>query len=67
MIGQFFAKTTTGDYAVRVWYFVLAILLYNVWVILNAKVKNHVIVLRLKLACFWSLPSIPCNLADSFG
>jgi hypothetical protein len=67
MIGQFFAKTTTDDYAVRVWYFVLAILLYNVWVLLNARVKDHVIVVRLKLACFWSLPTVPCKLSDSFG
>ena len=67
MIGQFFAKTTTDDYAVRVWCFVLAILLYNVWVLLNARVKDHVIVVRLKLACFWSLPTVPCKLSDSFG
>jgi len=67
MIGQFFAKTTSGDYMVRVWYFVLAVLLYNVWILLNAKVKNHVIVVRLKLACFWSLPVVPCKLSDSFG
>ena len=67
MIGQFFAKTTCGCYAVRVWYFVLAVLLYNWWVLLNARVRNHVIVLRLKLACLWSLPTVPCKLSDSFG
>ena len=67
MIGQFFAKTTCDDYAVRVWYFVLAVLLYNVWVLLNAHAKDHVIVLRLKLSCLWSSPAVPCKLSDSFG
>jgi hypothetical protein len=42
-----------------VFYFVLTVLLYNVWVLLNARVVNHVKVVRLKLSCFWSLlPSI---------
>lgn len=69
MIGQFSAKTTTDDYSVRVWCFVLAVLLYNVWVLLNARAKNknHVIVLRLKLACVWSLPTVPRKLSDSLG
>lgn len=67
MIGQFFAKTTSGDYMVRVGYFVLAVLLYNVWILLNARVRNHVFVVRLKFACFWSLPTVLCKLSDSFG
>ena len=67
MMGQFFAKTTCDDYAVRVWYFVLAVLLYNVWVLLNARAKDHVIVVRLKLSCLWSSPAVSCKLSDSFG
>ena len=67
MIGQFYPKTTSNSYAVRVFYFVLAVLLYNVWVLLNARVKEHVIVIRLKLSCLWSLQSTPCKLADSLG
>lgn len=57
MIGQFQSKTTSNSYAIRVFYFVLAVLLYNIWVLLNTRVKNHVKVVRLKLSCFWSLPS----------
>jgi len=67
MIGQFYPKTTSNSYAIRVFYFVLAVLLYNVWVLLNARVKEHVIVVRLKLSCLWSLPISPCKLADSLG
>lgn len=67
MIGQFYPKTTSNSYVIRVLYFVLAVLLYNVWVLLNARVKEHVIVTRLKLSCLWSLPSNPCKLADSLG
>jgi hypothetical protein len=67
MIGQFYPKTTSNSYVIRVLYFVLAVLLYNVWVLLNARVKEHVIVIRLKLSCLWSLPSNPCKLADSLG
>jgi len=67
MIGQFYPKTTSNSYVVRVFYFVLAVLLYNVWVLLNARIREHVIVIRLKLSCLWSLPSNPCKLADSLG
>ena len=67
MIGQFYPKTTSNSYAIRVFYFVLAVLLYNVWVLLNARVKEHVIVVELKLSCFWSSPSLPSKLADSLG
>lgn len=67
MIGQFYPKTTSNSFVIRVFYFVLAVLLYNVWVLLNARVKEHVIVIRLKLSCLWSLPSSPCRLVDSLG
>jgi hypothetical protein len=67
VIGQFYPKTTSNSYVIRVFYFVLAVLLYNVWVLLNARVREQVIVIRLKLACLWSSPSIPCKLADSLG
>jgi hypothetical protein len=67
MIGQFYPKTTSNSYVIRVFYFVLAVLLYNIWVLLNARVREHVIVIRLKLSCLWSLPSSPRKLADSLG
>lgn len=67
MIGEFQSKTTSNRYVVRVFYFVLAVLLYNVWVLLNARVKNHVKVVRLKLSCFWSLPSGIIDLEKSLG
>jgi IS4 transposase len=57
MIGQFQPKTTSNSHVIRVFYFVLAVLLYNIWVLLNARVKTHVKVVGLKLSCFWSLPS----------
>jgi hypothetical protein len=66
MIGQFYPKTTSNSYAIRIFYFVLAVLLYNVWVLLNARVKEHVIVTMLKLSCLWSSSS-SCKLADSLG
>ena len=67
MIGEFHPKTTSNKYAVRVFYFVLAVLLYNVWVLLNARAKNHVKVVRLKLSCFWSVPSGIIDLERSSG
>lgn len=35
VIGNFLPKTASKDYALRVWYFRMAVLLYNVWVMLN--------------------------------
>jgi putative transposase len=67
MIEQFCAKTTSDDHVVRVLYFVLAALLYNVWILLNARVKRHVIVVELKLSCYWSSPGCPSRLVDSLG
>jgi IS4 transposase len=67
MIGEFQSKTTSNSYVVRVFYFVLAVLLYNVWVLLNARVKNHVKVVRLKLSCFWSLPPSIMDIEKSGG
>jgi IS4 transposase len=57
MIGEFQPKTTSRSRVVRVFHFALAALLYNVWVILNARVEKHIKVIKLKLSCLWSLPS----------
>ena len=54
-IGEFLPKTTSRNHVVRVFYFTLAVLLYNVWVILKAHAKEHLKVIKLKLLCLWSL------------
>lgn len=58
-IGEFLPKTTSRSRVVRVFYFALAVLLYNVWVVLKARARERLKVIRLKLLCLWSLhPSI---------
>jgi hypothetical protein len=49
MINKFLARTTTKLYAVRRLYFYLAILLYNVWVMLNYNEDRIVVADSLKL------------------
>jgi len=56
-IGEFLPKTTSRSHVIRVFYFALAILLYNVWVVLNAHAGKIIKVIRLKLSCLWSLLS----------
>jgi hypothetical protein len=53
-IGEFLPKTTSRSHVVRVFYFALAVLLYNVWVILKAHARERLKVIRLKLICLWS-------------
>lgn len=61
-IGEFLPKTTSRSYTIRVFYFALAVLLYNVWIILNAHAEKHIKVIKLKLLCLWflfsSLPAL---------
>jgi len=40
VIGDFLPKTASKDVALRVWYYRMAILLYNVWVLVNEVVKE---------------------------
>ncbi|MGC9209140.1 MAG: hypothetical protein ACP5GH_04755 [Nitrososphaeria archaeon] len=48
MINQFLPKTTSKNYSLRKLYFYLAVLFYNIWVLLNYKHKR-VIVEHVKL------------------
>ncbi len=48
MINQFLPKTTSKFYSLRRLYFYLAVLFYNIWVLLNYK-HERVIVERIKL------------------
>ena len=48
MINKFLARTTSKLYAVRRLYFYLAVLLYNVWVMLNHS-KGKIVADSLKL------------------
>ena len=41
MMNKFLAKTTSKLYAVRRLYFYLAVLLYNLWVMLNYRESNY--------------------------
>lgn len=63
-IGEFLPKTTSRSHVVRVFYFALAVLLYNVWVILKAHAEEHLKVIRLKLLCLWPLFSSIPSLGD---
>jgi len=55
MVNKFLAKTTSKIYSIRLLYFYLAILLYNLWVLLNYGEGERVIVEALKLLVSLSL------------
>lgn len=55
MVNKFLAKTTSKIYSIRLLYFYLAILLYNLWVLLNYGKGERVIVEALKLLVSLSL------------
>jgi len=66
MIGMFLAKTTSKRYRLRLLYFFLAVVLYNLWVLYNFRrrrlvsayaLKHHV---RLCLVLSW-LPDLECG------
>lgn len=54
-IGEFLPKTTSRSHIVRFFYFTLAVLLYNVWVILRAHAKKPIKTIKLKLLFLWTL------------
>ena len=39
---DFMGKTTSKDYAVQLFYFLFAALLYNVWILVNAVVSRRI-------------------------
>jgi putative transposase len=39
---DFMGKTTSTDYAVRLFYFLFGVLLYNVWILVNAIVARSI-------------------------
>ena len=49
MIRKFLARTTSKRHSVRLLYFYLAILLYNMWVLMNIVVRVKMIAENLKV------------------
>jgi hypothetical protein len=66
MIGMFLAKTTSKLYSLRLLYFFLAVVLYNLWVLWNFRRRRVVCVhalkhaVRLSLVLSW-LPDLECG------
>jgi hypothetical protein len=55
-IREFLPKTTSRSWIVRVFNFIFACLLYNVWVVLNARAQTPTITIALKLNYIWNFP-----------
>jgi len=55
MIGKFHAKTTSKLYRIRKLYFYLAVVLYNLWIVLNYKHERKIPTYTLKLRITLSL------------
>jgi len=53
-IREFLPKTTSRSWLVRIFNFVFACLLYNAWVILNAKTQEPITTIAMKLNYIWS-------------
>lgn len=53
-VREFLPKTTSRSWAVRVFNFIFACLLYNVWVVLNAKTQTPTITIAMKLNYIWN-------------
>ena len=49
MIRKFLARTTSKRHSIRLLYFYLAILLYNMWVLMNIVVRVKIIAENLKV------------------
>ena len=52
-IGEFLPKTTSRRWVVRVFYFIFACLIYNAWVLLNAKAQETLTTIMMKLNYVW--------------
>ena len=53
-IGEFLPKTTSRSWVVRVFNFIFACLIYNAWVVLNARATKPLTTIALKLNYIWS-------------
>jgi hypothetical protein len=53
-IREFLPKTTSRSWVVRVFNFLLACLIYNAWVVINARAQTSTITITLKLNYIWS-------------
>ena len=52
-IREFLPKTTSRNWVIRVFYFVFACLIYNAWVVLNAKAQETLTTIDMKLNYIW--------------
>jgi len=55
MINEFLPKTTSRSWIVRIFYFILACLIYNTWVVLNARAKEKITTIAIKLNYIWNI------------
>ena len=53
-IGEFLPKTTSRSWVIRIFYFVFACLIYNAWVVLNAKAQEPLTTITMKLNYIWN-------------
>lgn len=49
MHNQFLIRTTSKNYTLRLFYYLFACLMYNVWVVWNSKASRHMTVVQLKI------------------
>jgi hypothetical protein len=52
-IREFLPKTTSRSWIVRIFHFIFACLVYNAWVVLNAKAQQPITTIALKLNYIW--------------
>jgi len=52
-IGEFLPKTTSRSWVVRIFNFIFACLIYNAWVVLNAKAQEPLTTINMKLNYLW--------------
>lgn len=55
MINEFLPKTTSRSWIVRIFYFILACLIYNTWVVLNARAREKITTIAIKLNYIWNI------------
>jgi hypothetical protein len=54
-IREFLPKTTSRSWIVRIFYFVLACLIYNAWIVLNARAREWIATIAIKLNYIWNV------------
>jgi IS4 transposase len=53
-VREFLPKTTSRSWLIRIFNFIFACLLYNAWVVLNARAQETLTTIALKLNYIWS-------------